>query len=641
MHIDKLATVVVEDTERCPHYGVAAVVDVRVGPSPLWLRYRLESLGVRSISNVVDATNLILMEHGHPIHAFDLDKLPAGKVVVRRAAAGEKMTTLDGVERALVADDLLISDGVRPLALAGVMGGQDSEITDVSKRVLIECAYFNPRGVRRSARRHGIHSEASHRFERGIDPRGVPDVLAQSASLITQLCGGKAVMGSIVAGIAPADLTRITLRSARIEQLLGVAIAADEAAAILTRLGCEVQRNEHRPDEMTVLAPSFRPDLSREEDLVEEVMRVYGIDRLPSAPRALLPLAGRSKVAMADRVRYAAAALGLSEALTYGFVSPADLARVSAPKACITLKNPLTEERSVMRTSLLPGLLDTLSHARRHGVANVRLFSVSRTFHPGEDKHPAEDHPAEDHPAEDHPAEDKASSEGKGEPLPRERMDFAAVLCGERGGGLDKVQPLDVYDAKGLALALLERVLPRPISLRTGQEVNVRYAHMHPRAVAELLLDEVVVGHFGALHPDVTDELGLDVPCYVVALDVDVLTAAAAVTPKYRPIPALPASTRDLALLVHDDVVAAAVERTILTSAGELCESVELFDVFRGQGVPQDHRSLAFHLSFRDPKAATDPDNARTLTDKEVDRRTKVVVKALRDELGVSVRGGG
>ena len=615
--IEALAQVSIEDSERCPHYGVAAVVDVTVAPSPLWLRYRLESLGVRAINNVVDVTNLILMEHGHPIHAFDLDKLSAGRVVVRRARAGEKLTTLDGVERTLVADDLLITDGERPIALAGVMGGQDSEIDDNSKRVLIECAYFDPRGVRRSARRHGLHSEASHRFERGIDPRGVPDVLAQSASLITRLCAGKAVMGTILAGVDPAPLRRIALRLARVKQLLGIEVEATEAAAILTRLGCEVQRSESSPDSMQVLAPSHRPDLLREEDLVEEVMRVYGIDRVPTAPRAVLPLAGRSTVSIADRVRQAAAGLGLSEALTYGFVAPAELARVGAPPACVILKNPLTVERSVMRTSLLPGLLDALARARRHGVNDVRLFSVARTFHTrvsGAD------------------LDDGA--------LPYERMDFVAVMCGHRGAGLEQKKPLDVYDAKGLALELLARVLFRKVTLRTGQDVVARYGQLHPRALAELWAEDVLLGQLGALHPDVTDELGLDDACYVVALNVDALKKLAPVTPQYRPIPVLPASSRDLALLVHEDVAAGTVEQTMLNAAGELCEAVELFDVFRGKGVAPDHRSLAFHLRFRDPKAATDPDHARTLTDKEVDRCTQAVVKALRDELGATVRGG-
>jgi phenylalanyl-tRNA synthetase beta chain len=604
--IDKLVTVDIDDTDRCPHYGAAAVIDVKIAPSPMWLRYRLESLGIRAISNVVDVTNLVLMEFAHPIHAFDLDLLTTGKVLVRRARGGEKMVTIDHIERELSEDDLLITDGERPIALAGVMGGADSEIHDGSRRVLIECAYFTPRGVRRTSRRHGLHSEASHRYERGIDPEGVPDVLAHAASLVTRICSGQAVPGTIVAGIAPAPRKQVLMRHAKMTALLGVDIPMDEASGILSRLGCEVSRSEQSSEELNATIPGFRPDLGREEDLIEEVMRIHGIDELPATPRAVLPKTGRSDLSTEDRARRAAAELGLSETLTYGFVSPAQLEHLGAPKPSITLKNPLTAERSVMRTSLLPGLLEACARARRHGVVDVRLFATGRTFLA--------------------PTGDVA--------LPEEKNGFAAVIAGYRSAGLRKPDPVDVYDAKGIAMALVERVSLHHPEVRRAEGSK----HLHPRAAGELYVGERCVARFGEIHPNVADAYDIDGTAMVIEIDLDALRALGRATPQYRAIPNLPPVTRDLALVVSDDVSAGELEQVILTAAGELCESVELFDLFDGKGVPDDHRSLAYHLVFRDPKSATEPEAARTLTDDEVDARSRAVVAAVSDKFGAVVR---
>jgi phenylalanyl-tRNA synthetase beta chain len=606
--IDELASVVIDDTERCPHYGAAAVLDVKVGPSPDWLRYRLESLGIRAISNVVDVTNLVLLEFAQPMHAFNLDALPGGKVRVRRAKPGELLTTIDHVERKLVEDDLLITDGERPIALAGVMGGANSEIGEGASRVLLECAYFTSRGIRRTARRHALHSEASHRFERGTDPHGVPMVLAHAASLLTNIAGGSAVSGTILAGVAPAPNKVITLRRPKMVSLLGLDIPMDRACSILERLGCEVLRSSETPDEVKVTAPSFRPDIGREEDVIEEVMRVNGIDNVPTTPRAVLPKSGRSVPDVRSVARRVAAELGLSEALTYGFVAPWELDALAAPPPVVKLKNPLTEERSVMRTSLLPGLLEALKRSRRHGVGDVRLFAAGRTF--------------------------LAAEEG---PLPLESLRLAAVIAGERRNGLDKPQPLDVYDAKGLAVELAERIGRADCDVRgLGKEAP---SHLHPRGAGELLVAGESVGTFGPLHPDVIERFDLGGDALVVELSLDVLDGFSREVPQYRPVPVLPAVSRDLAVLVDEAVIAGDLEATIRSSAGELCESVELFDRFAGKGVPDGQVSLAYHLIYRDPKAATAPDKARTLTDDEVDALYAKVVKAVASAHGATVRG--
>jgi phenylalanyl-tRNA synthetase beta chain len=606
--IATLLTVTIADTERCPHYGAAMVVDVAIGPSPLWLKYRLEALGMRSISNVVDITNLVMLEFGHPMHAFDFDLVRGGKIVVRPAAEGEKLKTLDGVERTLSADDLVIADGEGPTALAGIMGGEGSEIRAETRRVLLECAYFTPRGVRRSSRRHAIHTESSHRFERGVDPAGVPDVLAHAASLLTQLASGKAVPGAILAGVAVTRPAAITLRSARLDALVGAPVPFAEATRILERLGFTVNGSPANL-QVAVTPPTHRPDIAGEADLIDEVVRVRGLDAIPTVLPAIRPQPPRATGQTESRVRRAALELGLSETVTFGFVSPRDIAALGLPPAPVALINPLGEERSAMRTTLLPGLLDALRRARRRGVSDVRLYTMGAKFLA--------------------PPPNSA--------LPDERPSFAAVLAGQRTAHLSKPEDLDVYDAKGLAVELAERVTGQKATVE-AQPPERRATFLHPRGAGDVIVAGQVVGCFGPIHPDVADLLDLGGACLIVELDVRALQELGHRAPRYQPIPTLPAATRDLALVVHDDVTAGAVEAAIQQAGGDLCESVELFDLFRGGQVQAEHRSLAFHVVYRDPKAATDPEKARTLTDEEVDKRHKAVVDAVSHKLGAVLR---
>jgi phenylalanyl-tRNA synthetase beta chain len=604
--VDAYAKVIVEDYERCPHYGAAVVVDVKIAPSPPWLRYRLSSLGVRPISNVVDITNLVLFEFGHPIHAFDLDRVRGHTIVVRRARPAEKLVTLDGVTRSLDSDDLVICDAEGPVALAGVMGGEGSEIGPETKRVLIECAYFAPRSVRRSSRRHGLHTEASHRFERGVDRGDTPDVLAHAASLIVDLAGGAAVPGAIHQFEAPPPEKSVTLRSSRLDQLLGAPVPFAEASAILKRLGFGVQASSE--GELVARVPTFRPDVSREVDLIEEVARVRGLDAIPTVLPAIRPQPPRETGALEDAVREAAVSFGLCEAVTYGFVSPKELESVGAPASPVKLENPLSDERSVMRTSLVPGLLEAVKRAWRRGESEARLFTVGATFAAGSDPNG----------------------------LPLERSTFAGVLAGSRRNYLAKPEPYDVYDAKSVASDLVERVTGR-VAVVTAQKD--KRAHLHPRGAADVLVDGKRVGQLGPLHPDVLRAWDLDVAgAVLVEIELDRLAAVGRKSPRFLPIPRLPAATRDISLVVHEDVPAGEVERVIREAAGDLCESVEVFDVFRGTSVPAEHRSLAFHVVYRDPRAATAPSEARTLTDQEVDERHAAVVAKANKDLGATLR---
>jgi phenylalanyl-tRNA synthetase beta chain len=613
------------DTERCPHYGAGAVLDVTVRPSPPWLRFRLESLGVRAISNVVDLTNLILLEYGQPMHAFDLDRVRGRRIIIRRAVAGEPFTTLDGVARKLDPDDLVIADGEGPTALAGVMGGQDSEIRPSTRRVLLECAYFTSRGVRRTARRHGLHTESSHRFERGVDFGAVPRVLERAKVLLAELSGGRIVPGAIhEKGPAP-DLPRITLRSSRLDGLLGVAVPFDEATSILERLGFPVlaRNGSGQGASVEVGAVSFRPDVRREADLIEEVARVRGLHLVPARLPAVTPAPPRPTGELERRVIDAAVGLGLSEALTWSFVAPRDLERLHAPPATVVLKNPLGEERSVMRTSLLPGLVDALSRARRHGEKEVRLFALGATFLPPVTA------PREG--ARPRLPEDVGA-------LPTERLEFAAIIAGPRTEHLS-LDPgeVNVYDAKAVALELVDRV--------TGMDAAARYVgatdrtrHLHPRGAAEVVVGDKVVGSFGPLHPDVCDAFDLGGSAQVVEIDLDAVEALGRKAPRFQRIPRLPAVTRDLSLVVAEDVPAGDVARVLGKAGGELCESIVTLAEFRGGSVPAGRRSLTFRVVYRDPKARSDAADARTLTDQEVDGVEAKMLEAARAELDAALR---
>jgi len=607
-----------DDPERCPIYGAAVVDEVTIGPSPPWLRYRLHALGVRPISNVVDVTNLLLLEFGQPLHAFDAALVSGGRIVVRRAAPDEPFTTLDGVARKLDADDLVICDARGPIALAGVMGGQNSEIREATRRVVLECAYFRPRGIRRTSRRHALSTESSYRFERGVDWGAVPVVLERAKVLLTELAGGAAIPSSTILTGAPLERPRVRLRGRRLDELLGIHVPFEEATRVLSRLGLTVKSVTTDADgpAADVEGASFRPDLTREADLIEEVARVRGLDEIPTVLPSIAPSPPRPTARLERSVLTHAANLGLSEAVTYSFVSERELAAVFAPAPVVALKNPMSEERSVLRTSLLPGLLDVLGRARRHGERSARLFAVgSRFLPPGV--------------ASDGPARPRAEADRR--VLPEERPSFAAVLAGARPAHLEKPRDVDVLDAKGLVVELVERLTGQTPSVE-AMAPEARLAHLHPRGAAWISLGTTHVGSLGPLHPDVVDALDLDGTAMIVELDLVAIESAGPPEPRYRPIPRLPATSRDVALVVHEGIAAAEIERQLRAAAGNLCESVELFDVFSGGAIPEGFRSLAYRLVYRDPRATTEPDAARTLTDEEVDReheRVRDVAKRL------------
>jgi phenylalanyl-tRNA synthetase beta chain len=598
-------SVVIEDAERCPHYGASVLRDVTVGPSPLDVRWRLVSLGVRSISNVVDVTNLVMLEFGHPMHAFDLDRVRGHRIVVRRAREGEPLAMLDGIERALSADDLVICDAERPLALAGVMGGRDSEITASTTRVLLECAYFEARGVRRTARRHGLHTESSHRFERGVDWGDTFAALSRAEQLVATLADARAEGVPRVFDARSLHRDTVALRQTRVGSLLGVRVDRTIVHGILDRLGFAYRGSQAIAGEAEAWidswqVPSHRPDVTGEVDLIEEIARVRGYDAIPAELPAIHPSRHRGpRDERARRARHAATSMGLSEAITYSFVSPRDLEDAGAPPPAVTLRNPLREEQSVMRTSLLPGLLQVVSRARRHGERDARAFSVGRIFLATE------------------------------QAVPEERLAFTALLAGSLPVWLGKAQPVDVWDGKGLVEGLIRRLIRRGASVR-APSVDERPRHLHPRGAAWVEVGDARVGSLGPLHPDVVDAFGLAESPIVVELDLDAVDAVGAQPITFAPPPRFPASLRDVAVVVRDGIAAGDLERAVREAAGDLAEQVTLFDRFSGTGIPAGHASLALRVVYRAPD--------RTLTDAEVDARHAQVVAQIERQFGGQLR---
>lgn len=616
-----------EAKTRCPKYGAAVVRGVEIKPSPDEMRWRLHRLGIRPISNVVDVTNWLLLEYGQPLHAFDLSAVTGGKIVIRQAKEGEKMKTLDDVERTLSADDLLICDGAGPTALAGIMGGAESEIRQDTQDVLLECAYFNPQGVRRTARRQGMHTESSHRFERGTDHGATAAVLERARYLLSQLADGRVAPGTVRADGEPIELPSIELHNARIDRLLGLHVPFKEATHILQRLGLRVEylADTDSGGVASIRGASHRPDISIQEDLIEEIARIRGLDNIPTVLPAIPPQQQRISGDLERQAAQTAVTLGLSEALLHSFVSEADLEAVSAPKSVVTLVNPLSADRSVLRTSLAPGLLESLRRSRRRGERQVQLFSVGAIFLP----------PRGDYPASAARVRLK-QDEGK---LPYEQPTFAAVLAGPRPEHLTlKPDDFDIYDAKAIAIEMVERLTRRRAGVRYLGK-TIRTEHLHPRGAASVEVEGTEVGLFGPLHPDVVERLDLDGGALLVELNLATIEALGKVTPRYKRIPKLPAITRDLSLVVSDVTTAREVARAIQHAAGELCESVDVAAEFRGGSVPEGHRSLTFRVVYRDPKARTAPDEARTLTDQDVESIEQAALEKASRDFGATLRG--
>jgi phenylalanyl-tRNA synthetase beta chain len=588
--------IVIEDAARCPRY-CAALADVRIGPSPAWLADRLTAAGIRSINNIVDVTNYVLLELGHPLHAFDLATLAGPALHIRTARPGERLTTLDGQDRTLDAEMLVIADAVRAQALAGVMGGRESEVTAATATIVLESAWFLPASVRRTGKRVGLSTEASYRFERGADIDAAPVALARACALIEQIGAGTVRRGWADAYPAARPRVTVDLALARVRQVLGVAIDPDEVARILAGLGFGVQPRGDAAWHVTV--PSWRIDVSRDVDLVEEVARHHGYDRLPATFPALAQVPPRPDARLEqDRtLRRLAISAGFSECVTFSFIGDKAAREFADAEALVAITNPLSELFAVLRPSLLPGLVDAVAHNRRHGLRDVRLFELGARF---------------------------LRAQGESRAL---GLAWSGAASPDHWSA--RARPIDLFDLTGVVETLAHAL---------GLTVRLRAAD-HPSLTPGRSAEVLAVGPDGAGHPfgiagQVRAELttARDIPAQddVLVAELDLDAVARLVTPsdvaRAKPLPRYPSIVRDLSILVDDGLLAADVRGTIQAAAPLTLVRVAEFDRYQGKGIPDGKVSLSYRLTFQAPD--------RTLTDGEADAAMTAIVEALATRHG-------
>ncbi|MEK6322262.1 MAG: phenylalanine--tRNA ligase subunit beta [Acidobacteriota bacterium] len=596
--VESAASVEILDRDLCPRYAARVVRGVKVAPSPKWLVDRLESIGQRSVNNIADITNYVMFEMGQPTHAFDLNLLHGRRIIVRRPRAGEQITTLDGFTRELAPQMLVIADADRAVAVAGVMGGADTEINEQTKDVLIESAYFNPASIRHTARALGMDTEASYRFARGADYEAQVRAADRVGQMIAEIAGGQVLKGAI--DVYPARLTRdpVSLRESRIERLTGLKVAIEQAAQILRALEFEVELDANE-NHLRAAAPSFRVDISREEDLVEEVARHIGYDlvdtTLPTWSGAGTYLSGDKQ---RRNVRRALTALGFDEAYSFSFVNgERDRLFRQDDQPVATLSNPIDVNQSEMRASLITGLLDGVQHNFNQGTRDVKLFEIGRVF------------------------EAAAPDE---RPVEREILGIAmtgSVFPDDWRGA----KQLEYYDLKGAVEVVMSTL---NISGFTINRARVEY--LHPGQSAVLARDGEEIARFGRLHPRVASLYKFRQPVFVGELEFEKLLALPAERVGYSALARFPAASRDVSALVPDSVMWGDIEKGVRDLGVSEIVSVRVFDMYKGKEIPDGFHSLAFRVTYRC--------QGRTLTDEEVAGMHQRVRALLEDRFGAQLR---
>ena len=602
----------VPDVDLCPRYVARLVEGVKIGPSPFEIRLRLSRSGLRAISNVVDVTNLVLLECGQPLHAFDYSFLQDHKIVVRRCDPGERFVTLDGTERELPPNALTIRDGRRSVALAGIMGGLNSEIKDTTTSVLIESASFERFGIRRTAKTLGMSTEASFRFERGVDPAGTLWAAHRAAYLIRKLAGGSIAAGILDAYPSPIERKPVKVRPARVNSFLGTAIPESDMKSYLSLLGIAV--NNREDGAFTATAPSWRWDLEKEEDMAEEVARIYGFQNIavstPSYRAA--PDRTRDNRSRLRRVSGLMNSAGFNEVITMSFTSNAANARFLAPEdtAELGLLNPLTEDYVVMRRSLLPGLIAVMERNLSFRCTDMRIYELGKTFTPKE--------------SEELPLEEVRLAGLATGARDAQLWHFQRGMLDERGESVKRPE-VDFFDMKGA----LEHVC-EGLKVSGLEFVPSSRGFLHPGKSAEVLLDGESIGFLGELSPTVMLEWDLTTKVQVCEILVEPLFRCGCREMVFRAIPRYPYVERDLSVIVQDKTSGDDIKRLISREGHGIITTVVLFDLYKGKTIPEDHRSMAFRLRYQSDE--------RTLTDEEVDDVHSRVVAALKTELGAQLR---
>lgn len=601
-----LTSVTINAPDLCPRYAARLVLGVKMGPSPYWMRKRLESVGLRSISNVVDVTNYVLIELGHPLHAFDFDNLNENRIIVRRAENGEKMFTLDEQERSLNSDMLVIADAKGAVAVAGVMGGWGSDVTEKTTNILIESAYFNPVSISKTAKVLGMHTEASHRFERGADIEGLITALNRTAQLIQQLGGGEICSGIVDTYPEQRERIIVSLRPERANSVLGTDLNIDEMQKILKSLEFPAEKSEGN---LTVTIPTFRPDVYREIDLIEEIARHYGYNNIPvTMPESEVPPESdaenltRMKYVFRSKIRNILTSCGLMEVLNYSFHGSDvfDMLKLEDDnkyRNALRLRNPLSENQSTIRTTLIPILLENVKYNMNRRTNDIRIFEVGRVFHPKAD-----------------------------EKQPDEPEFISGAITGVIGAQEwnQPTRQIDFYDIKGIIETMLDGV-----GIKNYQLIPTAKLPFQSGRSAEVLINDKPLGVFGELRRDVLNSYEIDQSVYMFEIDFGEMMANST-SSTFKPLPTLPSVYRDMAIVLDYDILSSQVEDTIKSIGGDLIKNLNLFDVYKGKQIADNKKSLAYSIEYYSSE--------RTLTDEEVDEVQQKITLVLAEKFGAELR---
>jgi phenylalanyl-tRNA synthetase beta chain len=604
--IDALATVEIQAPHLCGRYLARIIRNVQIGPSPAWMQERLQAAGIRPINNLVDVTNYVMFETGQPLHAFDYDTVAGHQVIVRQARPGEKLVTLDNLERELEPEMLVIADVDKAMALAGVMGGLLTEVTEKTRTILLESAHFDRVSIRQTSRKLGLRSESSLRFEKGTDVEGARLAADRAVQLVAEMGAGNPVAEVIDCYLNPRQPLSLSLRVSRTNAMLGTNLRLEEIKEILSRLQLSpVAEDEER---ITVQIPSFRGDLEREIDLIEEVARLYGYYMIP----ATLP-SGRTTQGIKterqkaeDKTRQILTACGLNEVITLSMVSPRVYDRIALPpedslRQTLVLANPLNEDQSVLRTTLLPNLLEVAARNYSRRVTDLAIFEQGRVFYP--------------------------RAEASAEVLPEEQLQVAGLTMGDYLPGWSSTpQTMDFYYLKGVVEELLSSLGVKTFRFAAASLGPT----FHPGRSAEVFGASVKLGLLAEIHPDVLEEYGIPKRVWVFQLNLEQVYAEMDAVKRYAGLTRYPSVQRDLALVIPDDLPAAGIEEKIRETGYPLLSQVSLFDVYRGKPIAEGRRSLAYSLVYQAPD--------RTLTDDEVNKKQEQVRAALAEDPRVELR---
>lgn len=583
-HLD----VEVYDEDLCPRYTARMIYDVKIEPSPKWMRERLRASGLRPINNIVDITNYVMLEYGQPMHAFDFNYINGKKIIVRRALEGEQMETLDGTKRSLEAGMLVIADEGRAVGIAGVMGGANSEITEKTKQVVFESANFNGVSIRKTALSLGMRTDASGRFEKGLDPLGTIPAVERACELVELLGAGKVYDGMIDVLSGIPEPKTLKLEPEKINRLIGVELAKEQMTEYLKPLGFEVEND-------IITVPSWRADVEHYSDIAEEVARLYGYDKIPytimggEAMKGGLTDSQKFEKTAGDICR----SLGYSEAVTYSFAGPSDHDRICLPKdsalrECVRIINPLGEDRSLMRTSSLPSMMDTLSRNHSYRNSEVKLYELARIYLPA-----------------------------AGQKLPDEKL---CLTLGAYGGDID------FFNIKGAVEALFEYANIDGVRF----EADTGNPSYHPGRCALITVRGELCGHVGQIHPAVAENYEIDVPVYAACIDFELMKSARSAEKRYTPLPKFPSMHRDIAVVCDNDISVAQLTDCIKRAGGGILRSAVCFDVYTGAGIGEGKKSVAFSIELRS--------DDKTLTDEDAEREQNVILEALGSEFSAVLR---